>query len=88
MIAAIARLLEGVGTIAVGAASPIPGAASLLARAKSKGRTRVLLLGSRRHNDFTEYGWQVLRVRFGDKIRTDGEVTECKGESRCSPTSA
>ncbi len=44
----MARLLEGIGHIAVGVASPIPGSASLLVQALSEGRTRVSMLNSRR----------------------------------------
>ncbi|HJP22643.1 MAG: CoA-transferase [Alphaproteobacteria bacterium] len=48
LICAVARLLEGIGHIAVGVASPIPGSASLLVQALSEGRTRVSMLNSRR----------------------------------------
>ena len=54
MIAAIARLLDGLGHVAVGSASPIPGAAALLARARGSGRPRVSVLGSVAHNPFTD----------------------------------
>jgi glutaconate CoA-transferase, subunit B len=54
MIAAILPLLMGLPHIAVGASSPVPGSAALLARALSGGRTRVSLLGSARHNPFTD----------------------------------
>ena len=54
LIATIARLLEGCRHIAVGAASPIPGAAALLVRERSSGATRVSVLGSRRNNFFTD----------------------------------
>ena len=37
-----------------------------------------LELGAR--NDFTEEGWQLLRARFGDRIRTRSEAIECKGD--------
>ncbi|HWB43832.1 MAG TPA: CoA-transferase [Hyphomicrobiaceae bacterium] len=53
MIAAIARMLEGLGHVAVGARSPIPGSAAHLARALSNGRLRVSILGSRKHSSFT-----------------------------------
>ncbi|MAG95934.1 MAG: CoA-transferase [Alphaproteobacteria bacterium] len=48
LICAVARLLEGIGHIAVGVASPIPGSASLLVQALSEGRTCVSMLNSRR----------------------------------------
>jgi glutaconate CoA-transferase, subunit B len=54
LICAIADLLEGVNHVAVGTASPIPGAAALLVRARSGGRVRVSLLGSKQHNFFTD----------------------------------
>jgi glutaconate CoA-transferase, subunit B len=60
LIVTLARLLDGVRTIAVGAASPIPGAASLLLRARSKGAVRVLMLGSIRHNSFTDGGRELF----------------------------
>ena len=60
MIGAIAPMLEGLGHIAVGASSPIPGAAALLMRAASHGRTRVSLLGSRQHNPFTDGGRELF----------------------------
>ena len=58
MIAAILRRLEGCRTVAVGNSSPLPGTASLLARAKWG--TRVLMLGSRRHNAFTDGGRELF----------------------------
>lgn len=58
MLAAILRRLEGCRTIAVGASSPLPGAAALLARAKWG--ARVLILGSRRHASFTDGGRELF----------------------------
>jgi glutaconate CoA-transferase subunit B len=60
LICAIARMLEGLGHVAVGASSPIPGAAALLARARSGGRLRVSLLGSEDHNFFTDGGRELF----------------------------
>ena len=54
LIATIAPMLEGLDHVAVGAASPIPGAAALLAKARSGGRLRVSVLGSERDTFFTE----------------------------------
>lgn len=54
MIAAIAAMLEGLGHVAVGARSPIPGSAAHLARARSGGRLRLSILGSRKHSSFTD----------------------------------
>lgn len=53
MIGAIASLLGGVGHVAVGSTSPIPATASLLARRRNPG-LRVSVLGSERHNVFTD----------------------------------
>lgn len=54
LITAIAPMLEGLGHVAVGAASPIPGAAALLVRHRSGGRLRVSMLASERHLCFTD----------------------------------
>lgn len=57
LITAIARLLDGVRHVAVGASSPIPAAGALLLRAlKEKAGERgprISILGSVRHNFFT-----------------------------------
>jgi glutaconate CoA-transferase subunit B len=45
---------------AIGAASPIPAAAAMLARERGHGRPRVSLLGSRRHNFFTDGGRELF----------------------------
>lgn len=60
MIGAIARMLEGLRHVAVGASSPVPGSAALLARALSGGRMRVSLLGSEEHNPFTDGGKELF----------------------------
>ncbi|MFO0997634.1 MAG: CoA-transferase [Alphaproteobacteria bacterium] len=60
LVAVIARLLDGMRHVAVGAASPIPGAAALVARARSGGRMRVSVLGSRRNNFFTDGGRELF----------------------------
>ena len=53
MILAIARMLDGVGHVAVGSTSPIPATACLLARRRNPD-LRVSILGSVRHNIFTD----------------------------------
>ena len=57
LIAATADLLDGIGHVAVGASSPIPAAGAMLARARNerdgKPPVRVSILGSKRHNFFT-----------------------------------
>ena len=64
LIATIAGLLEGVRHVAVGASSPIPGAAALLARALAEVRRspqmRISILGSRREQSFTNGGVEVF----------------------------
>ncbi|HEX8164990.1 MAG TPA: CoA transferase [Beijerinckiaceae bacterium] len=55
LIATVATLLDGVRHVAVGASSPIPAAAAMLRRALDQGRreVRISILGSARHNFFT-----------------------------------
>ena len=60
LIATLADMLDGLAHVAVGAASPIPAAASLLARERSGGRLRVSILGSERHNPFTDGGKELF----------------------------
>jgi glutaconate CoA-transferase, subunit B len=60
MIGAIAPMLAGLRHVAVGASSPVPGSAALLARALSGGRLRVSLLGSEEHNPFTDGGRELF----------------------------
>jgi glutaconate CoA-transferase subunit B len=60
MITAIAPMLAGLGHVAVGAQSPIPGSAALLARAKSGGAMRVSVLGSRDQYPFTDGGRELF----------------------------
>lgn len=60
MVHALADLLSGCRNVAVGALSPIPASAALLARALSGDRLRVTLLGSRRHNYFTDGGRELF----------------------------
>jgi glutaconate CoA-transferase subunit B len=60
LICVVARLLDGVRHVAVGASSPIPGSAALLVRARSGGAVRVSVLGSRRHNVFTDGGRELF----------------------------
>ena len=62
LIASIASNLDGLRHVAVGASSPIPGAASLLARARSKGSMRISLLGSEDNNFFTDGAKEIFDV--------------------------
>ena len=68
LIFTIAGLLQGVRHVAVGASSPIPGAAALLTRAQSDGATRVSVLGSRRHNAFTNGGVELFDLAAQGRI--------------------
>jgi glutaconate CoA-transferase subunit B len=56
----IAGLIGDARHVAVGASSPIPAAAALLARERGSGRPRVSLLGSRRQNFFTDGGRELF----------------------------
>ena len=60
LICALARMLEGVRHVAVGAASPLPGAAALLARARSGGATRATLIHGTADNPFTDGGRELF----------------------------
>ncbi|MDG2269615.1 MAG: CoA-transferase [Alphaproteobacteria bacterium] len=60
LIATVADMLEGLGHVAVGAQSPIPGSAALLARARSGGSLRVSMLGSETHSPFTDGGRELF----------------------------
>jgi glutaconate CoA-transferase, subunit B len=60
MIGAIASMLDGLGHVAVGAGSPVPGSAALLACLRSQGRMRVSMLGSRTQNPFTDGGRELF----------------------------
>ena len=60
LIAILASLLKGVGHVAVGVASPIPGSASLLARALSEGSMRVSILGSRADQAWSDTGVEMF----------------------------
>ena len=56
----ILRLIGDVRHVAVGASSPIPATAALLARHFGGGRPFVSLLGSARHNFFTDGGRELF----------------------------
>ncbi len=53
MIALLAREVAGCGHVVVGALSPLPAAAALLAQARDS-RTRATIIGSKRFNCFTD----------------------------------
>jgi glutaconate CoA-transferase subunit B len=56
----IAGLIADARHVAVGASSPIPAAAALLARERGNGRPQVSLLGSRRQSFFTDGGRELF----------------------------
>ena len=62
LIGAIANNLDCLRHVAVGASSPIPGAAALLARSRSNGTMRVSVLGSEDNNFFTDGGKEIFDV--------------------------
>jgi glutaconate CoA-transferase subunit B len=68
LIAAIARLLEGCRHVVVGASSPIPGSAALLARELSNGALKTTVLGSRRNNSFTDGGVETFDLAGQGRI--------------------
>ncbi|MBI5716216.1 MAG: CoA synthetase [Burkholderiales bacterium] len=69
---AIAGLLAGARSVAVGMLSPIPGAGALLAREVSAeagaGAMRVTILGSREHNRFTNGGAELFDLAGRGRI--------------------
>jgi len=62
LIGSIANNLDGLRHVAVGASSPIPGAAALLARSRSQNYMRVSLLGSEDNNFFTDGGKEIFDI--------------------------
>src|ERR1044072_1971645 len=56
----IAGLIDDTRHVAIGASSPIPAAAALLARERGNGRPSVSLLGSRRQSFFTDGGRELF----------------------------
>jgi glutaconate CoA-transferase, subunit B len=68
LIAVIARLLQGCRHVAVGASSPIPGAGALLARLRSESAMRVSVLGSLKHNTFTNGGVELFDLAAEGRI--------------------
>jgi len=68
MIRAIVGLLEGVRRVAVGARSPLPAAAVLLARELRGGDMWVSLLGSRRHGPLPDGGRELFDLAAQGRI--------------------
>jgi glutaconate CoA-transferase, subunit B len=80
LIDVLAGMLGGLRHVAVGAASPIPGAAAFLARERSGGALRVSVLGSERHNPFTDGGRELFDCAAQGRIDAfflgGGEIDE------------
>lgn len=68
LIFTLAGLLADCRHVVVGASSPIPGSAALLARAWSRGRLRVNVLGSQQHNSFTNGGVETFDMAAQGRI--------------------
>jgi glutaconate CoA-transferase, subunit B len=68
LIGVINRLLSGARHVIVGASSPIPGAAALLAREASGGALRVTVLGSRRNNSYTDGGVETFDLAAQGRV--------------------
>jgi glutaconate CoA-transferase, subunit B len=68
LITVLSRLLCGCGHVVVGAASPIPGAAALLARVLSDGALRVTLLASQRYKFYTNGGVETFDLAAQGRI--------------------
>ena len=68
LVTVIARLLDGCRHVVVGAASPIPGSAALMVRARTGGALRVNVLGSQRHNSFTNGGVETFDLAAQGRI--------------------
>ncbi|MFN0315630.1 MAG: CoA-transferase [Burkholderiales bacterium] len=68
LICVIADLLKGCKHVAVGASSPIPGSAALLARKLAGGSLRVSVLGSRKNNFFTNGGVELFDLAAQGRI--------------------
>ena len=67
LIATIADMLAGMGHVAVGASSPIPGSAALLAQAREPDM-RVSVLGSETDNFFTDGGVELFDCAAQERI--------------------
>ncbi len=82
LICVMVRLLEGAGHIAVGAISPIPGSAALLAREVSKTPVQVSIIHGDANNPFTDGGRELfdcagqgrVNVFFLGGAQIDGEA--------------
>jgi len=70
LISVITDMIRGDRHVAVGAASPIPGCAALLAQAEADRRFDVTILHSRRHNRFTDGARELFDTAAQGRIDT------------------
>ena len=70
LIVTLADMLRGDRHVAVGAASPIPGAAALLAKSESPQRMHVAILHSLSHNPFAEGARELFDAAAQGRIDT------------------
>lgn len=68
LISVLADMLAQDRHVAVGAASPIPGAAALLAKSETDRRMQVTIIHSRRHNPFTEGSRELFDASAAGRI--------------------
>jgi glutaconate CoA-transferase, subunit B len=60
LIATMVRLIGAARSVATGVASPIPGAAALMAQALSNGATRAMILGGIKYGPFSDGGSELF----------------------------
>jgi glutaconate CoA-transferase subunit B len=70
LISVITEIIAGDHHVAVGAASPIPGCAALLAQLEAKHRMDVTILHSRRENRFTDGARELFDIASQGRIDT------------------
>ena len=76
LIVTLADMLQGDRHVAVGAASPIPGAAALLAKSEASRRMHVSILHSLRHNPFAEGARELFDAAGPDAVEGYRKVLE------------
>ena len=96
LIACVARLLDGLRHVAVGASSPIPAAGAMLVRAQDEGAgrepLRISILGSVEHNFFTLHIKCMTRIwaalETGDNVIAGSKVVNNFSLSFIAPLQA
>ena len=68
LIFSILPLLQGIKHVAIGASSPIPAAAAMLMRKRSRGQVRVSILGSTERYTFTDGGRELFDLAGQGRI--------------------